>query len=80
VLVGDLVITDVCLPGQDDVSAMIDIRRSHPTLPLIVISGGDRSELAERLEAAGLSQAVWTVPKPFLPEELLAAIAVALGA
>jgi DNA-binding response OmpR family regulator len=76
----EVVIADVHLPGEDGVSAMTDIRRSHPTLPLVFVSGGDQAELAERLDAASLGRAVWTVLKPFSPQELVAAVSAALAA
>jgi CheY-like chemotaxis protein len=36
----DLVIIDVVLPGMDGVAAIKEIRRHHPQLPIIAISGG----------------------------------------
>jgi two-component system, chemotaxis family, chemotaxis protein CheY len=36
----DLVIIDVVLPGMDGVAAIKEIRRRHPELPIIAISGG----------------------------------------
>jgi len=36
----DLVIIDVILPGMDGVAAIKLIRRDHPGLPIIAISGG----------------------------------------
>jgi len=36
----DLVIIDVVLPGMDGVAAIKEIRRHHPELPIIAISGG----------------------------------------
>jgi len=36
----DLVIIDVVLPGMDGVSAIKQIRRDHPNIRIIAISGG----------------------------------------
>ena len=36
----DLVIVDVVLPGMDGVAAIKEIRRHHPEVPIIAISGG----------------------------------------
>lgn len=67
----DIVIADIMLLGQDSLPALCDLRRSFPELPLIVMSGGDPAEIRERLNQGGLRRAVWLLPKPFSPDELL---------
>lgn len=67
----DIVIADIMLLGQDSLAAICDLRRSFPEVPLIIMSGGDPAELGERLHRSGLRRAVWLLPKPFSPDELL---------
>ena len=67
----DIVIADIMLLGQDSLAAICDMRRSFPEVPLIIMSGGDPAELGERLHRSGLRRAVWLLPKPFSPDELL---------
>jgi CheY-like chemotaxis protein len=42
----DLVIIDVVLPGMDGVAAIKEIRRDHPAVRIIAISGGGNFGLA----------------------------------
>lgn len=78
----DLVLADLCLSGQvhEGLSAMAEIRRSHPRIPLIAMSGRHREEILERLDAMGLRDSVGVLTKPFAPEELLAVVRAALTA
>lgn len=72
----DLVITDLYMPNQDGLETIIQLRRADPRLPIIAISGGLAAN--SLLAAAQKIGAVSALPKPFLTEELLAAVANAL--
>jgi DNA-binding response OmpR family regulator len=70
----DVVIADLCLEGRDGIGLMAEIRRSRPEVPLIVVSGQDQAEIQARLAAEELRHSVWLLTKPFLNEQLLAAV------
>lgn len=75
-----VVIGDVTLGGDDGIAVLLAIRLTFPRLPLIVISGRDRSEIAERLASSALRSSVWVLSKPFVHEELLSTLSAALSA
>lgn len=70
----DLIIVDIIMPNKEGIETIGDIRRSHPSVKILAISGGGRVKpetylpIAERIGASG------TLAKPFDREELLAAI------
>jgi DNA-binding NtrC family response regulator len=50
----DLVLLDVCLPSEMDGFAVLDqIKRLHPTVPVIMVTGNGRTEDAVRAMKAG---------------------------
>jgi CheY-like chemotaxis protein len=75
----DLVITDVYMPGKDGLEVVRELYKSHPTLPVVVMSGGgSKMSAAQYLGAAQLLGAVAVLQKPFSDEQLRLAIARAL--
>jgi DNA-binding response OmpR family regulator len=67
----DLVVLDVMLPGQDGFSVLSAIRKSKPTLPVIMLSA--RAEVEDRVR--GLDHgATDYVTKPFSFDELAARV------
>ena len=72
----DLVITDLFMPVQDGFETIRELRSQFPRLPIIAITGRPASgmmlSIAQSLIADGL------LTKPFLPGELIAAVARAL--
>jgi DNA-binding response OmpR family regulator len=67
----DLVVLDRMLPGRDGLDAMAAIRRSKPTLPVILLTAkGDVSDRVAGLESGATDY----VTKPFAFAELLARI------
>ena len=70
----DLVITDIIMPEQDGIEAIMDLRRGRPELKLIAISGGGRAEPENYLHSAQLLGANRTLRKPFTNEAILAAV------
>lgn len=75
----DLVITDIVMPDQDGIETMMILRKSHPALPIIAISGDAPARTALYLNIAQKLGAVQTLTKPFLLPALLAAVRRALG-
>ena len=80
----DLVIIDVVLPGMDGVAAIKQIRRDHPNIRIIAISGGgnfglnayqpDAISTSAYLAACKAAGADGTLAKPFETAELRALI------
>ncbi len=71
----DLVVTDLIMPGREGIETLLALRRSHPGLPVIVMSGGGRLDAQAHLGLAERLGAVATLTKPFRPALLLEAIA-----
>lgn len=72
-----LVVTDICMPGKDGIEVVIEMRRIYPPVPIVALSGVDSRE--RLLMLAGMFEADATLRKPFLREELVAAIRKAVG-
>lgn len=75
----DLIITDIIMPGMEGIETIRALRRDHPEVPVIAISGGGRFRPDSYLDIAASFGAVHTLSKPFEPEELLTAVDSALG-
>jgi two-component system nitrogen regulation response regulator NtrX len=71
----DLVILDVWLPGMDGLQALEDLRRLHPELPVIMISGHSTVETAVKATRLG---AYDFIEKPLSLEKTLLAVKNAL--
>jgi DNA-binding NtrC family response regulator len=73
----DLVITDLYMPGQEGLETITELRRIFPAVRIIAMSG--RAAAETMLSIAQKLGAVEMLQKPFTAEELLAAVARALG-
>lgn len=69
-----VVITDIFMPYRDGLELTAALRRSHPDVPIIAISGGGEARDTSYLRTAREFGADITLPKPFRPQELRAAI------
>src|SRR5262245_22393830 len=67
----DLVVLDVTLPGESGLDLLKDIRRSHPSLPVLVLSMHPAAQFARRALAAG---ALGYLTKESAPTELVHAV------
>jgi two-component system KDP operon response regulator KdpE len=76
----DVILADLHLSDEDGIGVMLDIRRMHPAILLIAVSGSSKHDISERLEAAGLRRSVWWMVKPFVFGDLLALVDAALAA
>src|SRR6185436_7470521 len=74
-----LVIMDIIMPGKNGVEAIMDIRRSFPQARFIAITGRPGPEGIDMLNDARKMGAQRVLRKPFTPDELLYAMAAALG-
>jgi two-component system nitrogen regulation response regulator NtrX len=73
--VPDLVILDVLLPGMDGLQALTDLKRLHPELPVIMISGHGTVETAVKATRLG---AYDFIEKPLSLEKTVLAVRNAL--
>jgi CheY-like chemotaxis protein len=80
----DLLFLDIFMPGMDGLETMRLILRLRPQIPIIVISGrpivSDAMSEPDFLSMATKLGAVRTLPKPFRPADLEAAVSSCLEA
>jgi CheY-like chemotaxis protein len=67
----DLIITDIIMPDQDGIGTINSVRKLHPDIKIIAISGGGRMLSQDYLRIAEILGAHYTFPKPFDNRELL---------
>lgn len=71
----DLVITDILMPDGDGLDAILAINRAQPSLRILAISGGGRSQPADAcLRVAKGVGADVVLLKPFRRAQMLAAV------
>ena len=70
----DLVITDVIMPEKDGLETISHLRRKHPKLKIIAVSGGGMVKSEDYLEIARKLGAAQTLSKPFAADQLLKAV------
>jgi CheY-like chemotaxis protein len=74
----DLLFLDIFMPGMDGLETMRHIHRQRPTVPIIVISGrplvADAATGPDFLSMSIKLGAILSLPKPFKPAALLAAV------
>jgi DNA-binding NtrC family response regulator len=75
----DLVITDMLMPEQEGIETVIELRKQHPTLPIIAISGGGRIGNTSFLDMAARFGATRIMPKPFSASEMISVISSCLA-
>ena len=68
----DLVLTDVVIPGLDGIGLVTEVKRAHPDIPVILMTG--YISRAAQAHAAGT-----LLFKPVRPDEIETAIRAALG-
>jgi len=69
-----VVITDIIMPEKDGIETILDLRREHPALKVIAISGGGRTTPENYLHSARLLGADRAMRKPFKNEDILRAV------
>ncbi len=70
----DLVITDLLMPEMEGIETIRELRRGHPGVRIIAMSGGGMGKAADYLPFAGALGAQRALEKPFTAEQLLAAV------
>lgn len=66
-----LVVTDIIMPDMEGVELILRMRKTHPNLPVIAMSGGGRMSPNGYLDVARACGATRTLAKPFDIEQLL---------
>src|SRR6266545_2524129 len=70
----DLVITDIVMPETDGLEVLRELRRMHPSVKIIAISGAEGNRAADYLHTAKFMGAATVLAKPMSVDVLLAAI------
>lgn len=74
-----LVLTDIIMPDVEGVELIFRLKKSHPGLPVIAMSGGGRMSPKGYLDVAKSCGATRTIAKPFDISQLLGWIAELIG-
>ena len=75
----ELVVTDILMPEREGLELIRDLRRDHPRVKIIAMSGGGRHVGTAPLVVAGRMGAAVTLEKPFDFSVLTDAIEALLG-
>jgi DNA-binding NtrC family response regulator len=75
---GDLVITDIHMPGMDGLVMIRELHALSPNLPVIAVSGSGEIASRDLLKDAGLGGPIRTLDKPFKINEVLECVREAL--
>lgn len=70
----DVVVTDVIMPERDGMQVITELRRKHPAVKVIAISGGGHVSREQYLKIAKGLGAHAVLAKPFSTEELMRAL------
>ncbi|MDF1572851.1 MAG: response regulator [Bacteroidales bacterium] len=70
----DLVITDIIMPEKEGLEIIREMKKQHPALKIIAISGGGRISAESYLETAGHFGANRIFQKPFTQSEIVSAV------
>jgi DNA-binding response OmpR family regulator len=75
----DMVITDIIMPEKEGLETIFELRKVHPQLKIIAISGGGRISPDGYLPGAKLLGADMVFPKPLVQKDFLTAVAALLS-
>lgn len=70
----ELVITDILMPDRNGFDAIRDIRRHHPNIKIIAISGAMPANGAAFVDMVGSLGANRVLAKPFTSDQLIVAV------
>jgi DNA-binding NtrC family response regulator len=71
----DLIITDLVMPERNGIEMIIELKKSHPDMKVIAISGGSGfSEQIDLLSVAKLLGAKYIIKKPFTVDQIRDAV------
>jgi CheY-like chemotaxis protein len=75
----DLIITDIIMPQKEGLEIILELRKKHPKLKIVAISGGGRIGPEGYLPSAKLFGADLVFQKPLIKNEFIEAISKLLG-
>jgi len=75
----DLVITDIIMPIKEGLETILELRKKHPGLKIIAISGGGRVSPDGYLPSAKLLGADMVFQKPLVQKEFMEAVSMLLN-
>jgi YesN/AraC family two-component response regulator len=75
----DLLITDIIMPEKEGLETIFELRRKHPELKIIAISGGGRIDPYGYLPGAKLFGANMVFQKPLVQKEFMQAVSMLLN-
>src|SRR5689334_4388788 len=75
----DIVLTDIVMPEKEGIETIGALRRFHPEVKIIAMSGGGRVSSSDYLKIARHMGATITLAKPFSNEAIAGAIAKVSG-
>ena len=75
----DLIITDIYMPEKEGLETIIELKRDHPEVRILAISGGSRDMDLDFLPVAAKLGAEKTLNKPIERRALLNAVSELLG-
>jgi CheY-like chemotaxis protein len=75
----DLIITDIFMPAQEGLETIMQLRRDHPDVPIVAMSGGGSTGQLDYLRDALNLGAVGGLSKPFSTADVLGAVSDALA-
>jgi CheY-like chemotaxis protein len=70
----ELVILDVHMPEMDGLELLAQLRSLHPTVPILMVSGGAQTRELDLLRSGQLMGATAELGKPFTLADLYAAV------
>ncbi len=75
----ELVLLDMIMEKKGGLETLVGLRRDHPELPVVVVSGADGGPGEDIFQAAAYWGAAGCLRKPFSPEEIFSVIDRVLG-
>jgi DNA-binding response OmpR family regulator len=75
----DLLLTDLIMPEKEGFETIVEVRRKHPQMPIIAMSGGGRIQPECYLPIASKLGAARTLAKPFSLDLLISTVQELLG-
>ncbi len=70
----DLVVTDLIMPQKEGIEIIFELKRHHPDVKIIAMSGGGRNKPDTYLDLAKRAGALLTFSKPIMKKEFIQAV------